>query len=151
MVRVVEGNPNMVRMQSSARGKKLLAMWVVLWSLDAVCAAACVAGRRSGACFVSNTCSTSAAAAAAAPAPRKPALSSFKPHVPVGGGTVAGRPAGAGGPSGSGRAAAAAGVLPTGLHDPHAPGAVVLNTVQWKGGSGKLRDGRPVTPVTVDP
>ncbi|KAG2448210.1 hypothetical protein HYH02_006795 [Chlamydomonas schloesseri] len=111
---------------------------------------------RSGACFLSTTCSTSAAAAAA-PVVRKPTMSAFKPHVPAAGGGGAGgggsgRPAGAGGPSGSGRAAAAAaGALPTGLHDPHAPGAVVLNTVQWKGGSGKLRDGRPVTPVTVDP
>ncbi|KAG2442443.1 hypothetical protein HXX76_002529 [Chlamydomonas incerta] len=108
---------------------------------------------RSGACFLSSTCSASAAAAAAAAqAPRKPAMNAFKAHVPAAGaGGTSGRPAVAGGPSGSGRAAAAAGALPTGLHDPHAPGAVVLNTVQWKGGSGKLRDGRPVTPVAVDP
>ncbi|GLI69785.1 hypothetical protein VaNZ11_014483, partial [Volvox africanus] len=38
-----------------------------------------------------------------------------------------------------------------GLHDPSAPGAVILNASQWDGGRGRLRDGRPVFPVVIDP
>ncbi|GIL42568.1 hypothetical protein Vafri_534 [Volvox africanus] len=38
-----------------------------------------------------------------------------------------------------------------GLHDPGAPGAVILNTSRWDGGRGRLRDGRPVSPVVIDP
>lgn len=40
---------------------------------------------------------------------------------------------------------------PPGVHDPAAPGAVVLNAAQWAGGSGRDSAGRPVAPVVLDP
>ncbi|KAG2487885.1 hypothetical protein HYH03_013467 [Edaphochlamys debaryana] len=97
----------------------------------------CLDDYKSGACFM-DRCSTSAPEAAAAPAsPKKTLNQPFKRHAPVGG---------AAGGAGSAPPAAA-----QGLYDPRAPGAVVVNTIQWKGGQGKLRDGKPVTPVVVDP
>ena len=53
----------------------------------------------------------------------------------------------------------ASGLLPTAaqatapklLHDPTAPGAIVMNAQQWAKGSGTLPDGKPVVPVVVDP
>lgn len=37
------------------------------------------------------------------------------------------------------------------LHDISQPGAVLLNEAQWRQGGGRLPDGRPVVPVSIDP
>ena len=37
------------------------------------------------------------------------------------------------------------------LHDISQPGTVILNEEQWQRGAGKLEDGRPVVPVSIDP
>jgi hypothetical protein len=71
----------------------------------------------------------------------------------AGAGAAFRRPAGAGGAGarGGGGAGAAAPPRPPGVHDPAAPGAVVLNAAQWAGGAGLDAAGRPVAPVVLDP
>lgn len=81
---------------------------------------------------------------------RKPTSQPFTPHAPAGGSAAAG-PSGSATPVLGGRGAGGAASAQAALHDPHAANAVVLNRAQWSGGSGKLRNGRPVVPVVIDP
>ncbi|KIZ01995.1 DNA repair and recombination protein RAD54B [Monoraphidium neglectum] len=61
-------------------------------------------------------------------------------------------PAAAGrGRGGVGGAGGGAGASPAPLYDPTHPDAVLLNGEQWAGGEGRLRSGRAVVPVVVDP
>jgi DNA repair and recombination protein RAD54B len=73
----------------------------------------------------------------------------------VGAGAAFRRPGGAGGAAPRGIGGAGAGAAPSprppGVHDPAAPGAVVLNAAQWTGGAGLDATGRPVAPVVLDP
>lgn len=73
---------------------------------------------------------------------RKSAAAPFVAHI-----SAAGKARGAIGAT-VGTAAAAP---PPALHDPNAPGATILNSRQWDGGQGRLRDGRCVTPMVIDP
>ncbi|GLC51026.1 hypothetical protein PLESTB_000458000 [Pleodorina starrii] len=106
---------------------------------------------KSGACFMSGACATIAPAAAAplgtSSGLRKPAAAPFKAHAPAAEGPGR-KPRSA---AGAGAGAAAAAAVAPGLHDPTAAGAVVLNSTQWDGGRGRMRDGRPVAPVVIDP
>ena len=124
--------------------------WVlILLALHASC--------RSGEAFLKPTADAAAIAAlAAAPAAyRAPAAGGgggggFKP--PAGGGAGGFKRPGA--PGGGAAAAAAAAAEPPKafvLHDPHAEGAVLLNSGQWAGGRGMLARDKPVSPVVVDP
>lgn len=96
---------------------------------------------RRGVCFVSDT-----PAAPIAAAPRSLALA--MPRKPADG---AGRPVlGSRGTAGAGGGAAGAQLAAAPpLYDPSHPDAVLLNGDQWALGEGRLRSGRPVTPVLV--
>jgi hypothetical protein len=112
---------------------------------------------RRGVCFVESAAAggvgDSAAPSLACSMPRK-APPGSRSAPPTGGpvGMVRHGPAAAGrGRGGVGGAGGGAGASPAPLYDPTHPDAVLLNGEQWAGGEGRLRSGRAVVPVVVDP
>ncbi|GIL86823.1 hypothetical protein Vretimale_15612 [Volvox reticuliferus] len=99
---------------------------------------------KTGACFIAGNTRPSDGVAVK-PGPLSVTLRKPAPR-PFNAGSLAGRVRNM-----TGMEPSAVSVPAQGLHDPSGPGAVILNAGQWDGGRGRLRDGRPVAPVVIDP